>query len=151
MFNRHQGRIGTGIFHAAAFPAILHERHCDRLDALLVDEIIHDDVEHGAFEIIYAIVDEQQRHGFVDGRLVEIQLALAAFFDHPRVGEVTGDFSARYAFAFDGVQGRSRLGHVKEMIVVFDAVEDRVLVQGVFDTSLCARIIKGIFEIGISI
>ena len=67
--------------------------------------------------------------------------------DHPRIHKVTGHPPAGNAFAFDGKGCGTRLRHVEEMVVMLDAVEDRLLVQRVFEALLRARVEKGIFEI----
>lgn len=71
--------------------------------------------------------------------------------NHPRIHEVTGDPSAGDAAAFDCIRCGTCLGHVEIMVVMLDAVEDRLFVQRVFDALLCARVVKTIFEIGIRI
>ena len=76
-----------------------------------------------------------------------MQFAFAVILDHPRIHKVTGDSSAGNAFAFDRMWCGTRLGHVEEMVVMLDAVEDRLPVQRVFEALLRARVEKGVFEI----
>lgn len=130
--------------------SILQEGHRDRADAFFVDEVIHDVVEHGAFEVVGAVVHQQERHRFVDGWVVEVQFAFAAFVNQRCIHKVTGDPADGDLFAFGGVDGGACGGHVKEVVVLPDAVVDRFFIQWIFDAFFCARVVKGVFEVGIS-